>query len=129
MAVSTEYREFVRELMAPFGRVQIRALFGGCGIYLDEIMFGLVFDEQIYLKADDINRADFEAAGQPQFVYPLKAGATASMSYYLIPDSLYDDAEELSAWAAKAFAAAQRGALKKVKNPQRKKSKSAVRKS
>jgi len=42
------------------------------------------------------------------------------MSFYLIPDNLYDDADEMALWAAKAFAAAQRGALKKPKKPPRK---------
>lgn len=120
MAISAEYREFVRDLLAPFGQVQIRALFGGCGIYLDDVMFGLVFGEQIYLKADDVNRPDFEAAGQPAFVYPLKTGATASMSFFLIPDNLYDDADEMAAWAAKAFAAAQRSVKKKSPRKARK---------
>lgn len=123
MPVSAGYREFVRDLLAPLGPVQIRALFGGCGIFLDDVMFGLIFDEQIYLKVDDANRLDYQAAGQPQFTYPYKDGATASMSYYSIPDALYDDPEELSAWAAKAFAVANRAVLKKSNKPQRKKPK------
>ncbi len=113
MAVSPEYREYVRDLFAEFGGVSIRSMFGGAGIFRDDLMFGLIIDDQIYLKVDDHNRAGFEAAGQGPFLYERKDGRSMAMSYYLIPDSLYDDAGELAEWAAKSFAAAQRGAAKK----------------
>lgn len=113
MAVSAGYREFVRELFHSFGDVRIRGMFGGAGIFRDDLMFGLIIDEQIYLKADDVNRPEFEAAGKGPFVFERKDGRAMAMSYYLIPDALYDDADELAAWASNAFAAAQRGAKKK----------------
>ena len=119
MAVSAEYRDYVRDLLAPFGGVSIRGMFGGAGIFRDDLMFGLIIDDQIYLKVDDHNRAQFEAAGQGPFLFERKDGRIMSMSYYLIPDSLYDDADELAEWAKHAFAAAQRGAAKK--SPRRRK--------
>ena len=113
MAVSQEYREYVRDLFTSFGGVTIRSMFGGAGIFRDDLMFGLIIDDQIYLKVDDHNRADFEAVGQGPFQFERKDGRTMAMSYYLIPDSLYDDSDELAEWAEKSFAAAQRGAVKK----------------
>ncbi len=119
MPVSDEYREYVRDLFTAFGAIRIRSMFGGAGIFRDDLMFGLIIDDQIYLKVDDHNRADFEDAGQGPFLYERKNGRTMAMSYYLIPDSLYDDTEELAQWAGNAFAAAQRGARKK--SPHRRK--------
>ncbi len=113
MAVSQEYREYVRDLFTSFGNIRIRSMFGGAGIFRDDLMFGLIIDEQIYLKVDDLNRTDYEAAGQGPFLFERKNGRTIAMSYYLIPDALYDDADELAGWAKNAFAAAQRGAAKK----------------
>lgn len=120
MAVSPEYREFARELFGAFGDVRIRSMFGGAGVFRNDLMFGLIIDEQIYLKADAVNRPDFDAAGLGPFVFERKDGRNIAMSYYLIPDVLYDDAEELAVWANKAFAAASRGAKKK--SPRRRKS-------
>ena len=113
MAVSEEYRGYVQDLLSAYGNVQIRRMFGAAGIFQNDLMFGLIADDQIYLKADDINRAEFEAAGCAPFVYERSNGRTAEMSYYLIPDALYDDADELAQWARNAFAAALRGAQKK----------------
>lgn len=112
MAVSEEYREYVRDLFTAFGDIRIRSMFGGAGIFRDDLMFGLIIEDQIYLKVDDFNRAAFETAGQGPFLYERKDGRTMAMSYYLIPEALYDDPDELSAWAKQAFSAAQRGAKK-----------------
>ncbi len=121
MPVSEEYREYVRDLFTAFGAIRIRSMFGGAGIFCDDLMLGLIIDDQIYLKADDHNRRDFENTGQGPFLYERKDGRTMAMSYYLIPDALYDDTDELAVWAKKSFAAAQRAAIKKSPRPVKKK--------
>ena len=44
--------DIIRELFADFGAVQVRRMFGGAGLFADGVMFGLVSDGQIFLKAD-----------------------------------------------------------------------------
>lgn len=113
MAVSEEYREYVRDLFSGFADVSIRRMFGGAGIFRDGLMFGLIIDDQIYLKADDHNRPDYESLGQAPLGFERKDGRFMAMSYYVIPDALYDDTDEFTVWAGNAFAAAQRAARKK----------------
>ena len=84
-------------------------MFGGAGIYADGVMFALVHDGIIYLKADTQNAAAFERERCPPFTYATKSGKRGVMSYRRMPDRLYDDAEELAAWARGALAAARRG--------------------
>jgi len=38
-------------------------MFGGEGICRDDVMFGLVFDERVYLKVDGATRQAFIAEG------------------------------------------------------------------
>ncbi|MBX3446975.1 MAG: TfoX/Sxy family protein [Parvibaculaceae bacterium] len=106
MAVSAEYREFVSEQLEPLGPVRIRNMFGGAGVYLDDLMFGLIADETLFFKVDDRNRADYEAEEMGPFVYEPPSGKAVAMSYYELPERLYDDADELVAWARKALDAA-----------------------
>ncbi|HAM46469.1 MAG TPA: transcriptional regulator, partial [Alphaproteobacteria bacterium] len=47
MSVSSSYKLFVADLFAPFGEVNVRAMFGGGGIYHQGVMMGLIADEQI----------------------------------------------------------------------------------
>lgn len=116
MAVSEEYKVFVIEMLEGLGPVTIRRMFGGGGVYADDLMFGLIADETLYFKVDDGNRAAFEAEGMAAFKTP---GRQIAMSYYEVPPRLYDEPEELVVWAREALSAAMRN---------RKPKKSATRK-
>ena len=106
MAVSTEYKEFVAEQLEPLGPVRIRNMFGGAGVYLDDLMFGLIAGETLFFKVDDRNRVDYEAEGSDPFIYEPPSGKTIAMSYYELPERLYDEPDELIDWARKALDAA-----------------------
>jgi DNA transformation protein and related proteins len=87
------------ELFAAFGRVSVRRMFGGFGIYAEGVMFALASRGVIYLKADDDTAAAFRAEGAGPFTYDTKHGRHASLSYWRLPDRLYDDPDELAAWS------------------------------
>ena len=104
--------EFIRELFGQFRPVTVRRMFGGAGIAADGLTFGLVFDGAIYLKVDEATIPDFQREGSRPFVYtraksPGKIGR-ASLSYWRLPERLYDDPDELALWAARALAIAER---------------------
>jgi DNA transformation protein and related proteins len=103
------------EIFAGFRAVAVRKMFGGLGIYADGTMFALAYDGVIYLKADRNNAVAFEREGQEQFTYTAKNGKRAVMSYWRLPDRLYDDPDGLAGWARESLAAARRS-----KHPNRK---------
>lgn len=107
MAVSEDYRIFLGEQLAGLGPVAIRAMFGGAGLYHAGLMFGLLADDRLYFKCDATTRGEFEAEGMEPFVYRSR-GKTVSLSYWRVPDRLYDDPEALCVWARKALAVAGR---------------------
>jgi DNA transformation protein len=82
-------------------------MFGGAGIFCDGLMIGLIADGVIYLKADELGQAAFAAEGLGPFTYG-KAKKRVVMSYWRMPERLYDDPDELARWAADALAAARR---------------------
>lgn len=100
--------DYLPELFASFGRITLRRMFGGHGVYHDGLMFGLVIDETLYLKCDPLNAADFEAEGLEPFTYSDRNGRRAVMSYRQAPEALLDDPELAAQWARKAYAAAVR---------------------
>ena len=102
--------ESILELFAAFGPVGVRRMFGGLGIYSDGTMFALAADGAIYLKADDATTAAFRREGAGPFTYAAKGGKRVVMSYWRLPDRLYDDPDELAVWARDALAAARRAA-------------------
>jgi DNA transformation protein and related proteins len=107
--------EFIRELFAPFGPVTVKRMFGGAGIWSDGLMFALVFDGAIFLKVDEASIPDFEREGSRPFVYTRAKSrgrvGRASLSYWRLPERLYDDPDELAVWAGRALTIAQQKKL------------------
>jgi len=101
----------IHDLFAAFGQVRLRRMFGGAGIYADDVMIGLEAYGEVYLKVDAISRQSFEAAGSRPFIYE-KNGRTATMSYWLLPDEAREEPEALVPWARLALEAAKRKPLR-----------------
>jgi DNA transformation protein len=88
-------------------------MFGGAGLYADELMFALGVDDTLYLKADAETRPLFEAAGSDPFTYARRDGTATLTSYWRLPDAALDDPEEAVRWGRVALDAARRAALRK----------------
>ena len=110
--MSDDFIEYVLELFGPFGTVQARRMFGGHGIYLDELMFALVSGEALYLKSDEMNRIEFEQAGCEVFSYQ-RQGKRATINFFRVPDEAMESSEQMLPWARSAYAAALRTNAKK----------------
>ncbi len=114
----SDFIPFVQELLEDWGTVSARRMFGGHGLYHEGLMFAIVMDNRLYLKADDINRPDFEALGLTPFTYPMK-GKDVALSYWAAPDAVFDDPQEAVRWARSAWDAAARGQAAKAARPRR----------
>ena len=108
MAVSSEYLEFLIDMLVPLGPVKSRRMFGGSGLFADGLMFALIAKEVLYLKADEQTRPAFEAEGMEPFTYETRAGKRGVMSYWQVPEHLFDEPEEFVTWARDAVSVALR---------------------
>ncbi len=106
-------REFLLDLFSDFGPVTIRRMFSGFGISADGTNFALALRSGLYFRADDATIPQFEAEGSKPFQYQTRTKTVTVGSYWQLPARLFDDSEEMAAWAKAALAAAQRAALKK----------------
>jgi len=110
-------RDFVQhalDLLAALGPVQARAMFGGHGIYHRGAMFGLLADDELFLKTDGETRERFLAAGCQPWVYVGPRGPQPT-AYYRPPDPALEDPEAMLPWARLAAEAAGRAAAAKLK--------------
>src|ERR1700720_3759393 len=120
MVSSGTFAEFLRELLAPLGRVTMRRVFGKTGVFCDGVMLGMVSDNTLYFRVDEDNCAAFaEAEAFPPLNYQ-KKGDTIDLSFWRAPERLFDEPDELLAWARAALAAARRGAAKQAPRPKSK---------
>ena len=104
MAVSPGFLEYVVEQLDGCGPIVTKRMFGAVGVYRDEVFFAIIDNDILYLKVDESNRADFERAGSAPF-RPY-GDERESMSYFSVPVSILEDADELGAWGRRAIAAA-----------------------
>ena len=119
MTASEGFKDFITDQLTAFGPVRIRNMFGGAGVYADDVMFALIADDTLYLKADESSVPAFEAEGMGPFVYESEDRKPIAMSYWELPPRLLDDADELAQWARQAYAIA---CAAKAKTSRKKKS-------
>src|ERR1700686_1592558 len=126
MVASVGFAEFLREQLAPLGRITMRRMFGKTGVFCDGLMLGMVRDNTLYFRVDDDNRAAFkEAESFPPLDYR-KKGGTIDLSFWRAPERLFDEPDELIVWARAALGAARRVAAKREPATRKRKSKSQL---
>jgi DNA transformation protein and related proteins len=105
MPLSCEYLDFLIEQLAPLGRLTVRRMFGGAGLYCDGLFFGLIWHDTLYLRADERNRADYTTRGMQPF-RPRAGRRQGSVHYYAAPAEVLEDTATLCGWARYSLAAA-----------------------
>jgi DNA transformation protein and related proteins len=121
MVASDSFAEFLRDQLAPLGRITMRRMFGKTGVFCGGLMLGMVRDDTLYFRVDEDNRAAFnEAASFPPLDYE-KKGGTIDLSFWCAPERLFDEPDELVTWARAALAAARRVAVKRERAASRRK--------
>jgi DNA transformation protein and related proteins len=127
VVASDSFAEFLREQLAPLGRITMRRMFGKTGVFCDGVMFAMVTENTLYVRVDDQNRVTFkEAESFPPLNYA-KRGSTIDLSFWRVPERLFDEPDEFVMWARAALAAAHRVAAKRTRTAPRRQSKSQSR--
>lgn len=101
------------ELLTPLGAVRAKRMFGGWGLYADDVFIAVIARDRLYLKTDAESKPSFETAGCEPFVYDAKTGAVA-MSYWSAPPDAMDSPALMAPWARGALQAALRARAAKA---------------
>ncbi len=120
MAITNSFESFILDQLSHLGSVHSKRMFGGAGLYVDDVMFAILADDVLYLKIDDRNRQDFEDAGLRSFQpYPDKSTV---MSYREAPPEVLENRDSAADWVGKALEVARsakkqsRGKRKRLRN-------------
>ena len=109
MPVSSDYLAYVLEQLAGLAGLSARRMFGGVGLYCEELFFALLDNDTLYLRVNDDNRADYTARGMSAF-RPYADRPELSMSYYEAPADVLEDPAQLVSWARRSVAVAMAAA-------------------
>ena len=126
MPKRTDFTDWAEEQLSPLGAIRIRSMFGGFGVYADDLFFAIIDDDVLYFKTDDVNRHRFVEEGCEIFRYPMKDGSMMELSYYQAPETALDDQTELLDWARLGLDAALRARARKPENMPAKKNNPSI---
>ena len=94
------FKDLVLDQLQELEGVEARRMFGGFGLYRDEIFFGIVHRERLYFKTDDST----VRAYRKHKMKPFRPNAKQTLkSYYRVPVEILENTEQLCEWAAKAI--------------------------
>ncbi len=119
MAPRTEPPAFVAhcvELLSPLGSVRTQRMFGGWGLYVDELFVAIIASERLYLKAAPTDRERYAAAGCEPFVYS-SDGQSVALGYWSAPAEAMDSPVLMLPWARLALQAALAARAQKAVKP------------
>lgn len=105
--VDDPYIAHVQEMLAAFGLVSARRMFGGFGIYRGAVMFALVADDVLYFKSGPA-LAEVAAEYELKFFTYEKPAARGQkkvvvMSYAEVPADVLEDIDTMAHWAEAAY--------------------------
>jgi DNA transformation protein len=105
LRVSDGFRTFSLDQLSAVKGLRARPMFGGFGLYADDLFFGILAADVLYFKVDDTNRADYDASESEPF-RPF-ANRPMSMSYFSVPLEVLESPPTLTTWAERAIRAAR----------------------
>jgi DNA transformation protein len=121
MATTPAFLDHCLELLASAGPSRAKRMFGGHGLYVDELFVALIIGDRLYLKTDDATRPRFEAEGCEPFVYDGHDGQV-TVSYWSAPEDAMESPALMQPWARLAVEAALRARSRKRPATARKRS-------
>lgn len=94
----TETKKLTNKLLEEYaflGNLSSRSMFGGFGLLLDGVMFAWVFDNKLYLRANQTNESAFTNLAMPPL--SLSTGVISKLlHYYCVTDTLKANEEQLN---------------------------------
>lgn len=98
-----EYLVYVlNDVLGHIPGITSRAMFGGYGIYKDGSIFALIAYDQLYFKVGESNKGDYTSRESEPFVYKQGGHKKTTMSYWLVPEEILHDKDEICIWVDKA---------------------------
>ena len=94
------FKDFVLDQLRELRGLEGRAMFGGCGLYAGEKIFGIIFKGRLYFKTTEATREVYVQRGMKPFRPNNKQKLNA---YFEVPADVIEDAAQLEIWAQAAL--------------------------
>jgi DNA transformation protein len=94
------FAAFVHDQLSDLDGLVSRRMFGGTGLYLDDVFFGIIYSDRLYFRVSDETIDEYKKRKMKPFK-PF-AGKSGSKRYYEVPLEILESPVDLVRWARKA---------------------------
>ena len=96
-----------KECLSPLGDISHRSLFGGYSLTVDNVVFAMVSEGELYLRACEQSEVYFVKRAAAPLLYN-KRGRTIELNYFRVDEGLWNDQETLLKLSSDALFSARR---------------------
>ncbi len=101
MTVNEIFLDYISGILSKLEGFHVKKMFGGAGLYMDNKIFGIVYESDLYLKTDSTIEGDFIEKGMGRFIpYPNRK---MTMPYFEVPPEVLEDDDELLEWSRRSL--------------------------
>ena len=94
--------EHILDLLDDEEGISFKRMFGGYGIFKNELAVALILRSEIFMKVDQSNINDYKSAFSKPFTYK-KNGKDISLSNWSIPSEILEDKDLFIEWFLKSY--------------------------
>ncbi len=105
-----------KHYLSPLGKIDTRTQFGGYSLAVENIVFAVVAEGELYLRACEQMKAYIVEGKMPKLVLH-KRGMPVSLNYFRVDDALWAKPDTLLALSRCALSHARRQYQEKIANP------------
>jgi DNA transformation protein len=99
MATTNGFKDFVLDQLGELHDLTCRAMFGGYGLYLRGMFFGIIHQGRLYFRTTPATESAYKKHG----MRPFRPNAKQTLKcYYEVPVDVIEDAEHLTRWAVQS---------------------------
>jgi len=100
MARDDSFAEFILDQLEDLPDLECRAMFGGHGIYQEEVFFAILYKSRLYFKTDAASAAPYRRRGMKPFCPNPKQ---TLKNYFEVPAEVLEDRDKVAEWARAAI--------------------------
>jgi DNA transformation protein and related proteins len=103
---SDTFLDFVIDQLSDIEGLRPKPMFGAHGLYSGTLFFGIINNQRLYLRTNEVTSQEYERYGMKPFK-PMKD--KRPMRYHEVPAEILDNREALLDWARIAIAVVKKG--------------------
>ncbi|PHM70198.1 TfoX/Sxy family DNA transformation protein [Xenorhabdus kozodoii] len=104
--------------VSSLGRLKKKSQFGGIGLLINDVLFAISSDGELYLRGNSHAEILFKARGMEKFIYS-KRGIPVTLRYYRVNEALWQDQKQLFEYVNLAYQYTMKEMIDRQKMPLR----------